>query len=153
MPTQRWTFVVASLLLPVWLTVGRMALGSVGWMGIILVLYSPIVLLLTLVPTLPFLLRRDVRLSRRVPREEAVRLWVMFAAFYLAGFFLVDAGDASPSMGSVFTVWLGKRFEPASQVAFMVLTGLGLVLVVWNFVVGGARWVRARRQIGAEAQS
>ncbi|MBN9414967.1 MAG: hypothetical protein J0I12_05980 [Candidatus Eremiobacteraeota bacterium] len=138
---RRSHFLWLALILPLWWTVGRALLGSIGWGTFALVLFFP-VLLAPLGITLLYALRGDVRRSGRLRPDEAGALWAMYASLFAGGFFFVDAGDSSPSMGSVFThlVHGGESFSSAAA-GLMLTLGLllgGLCLVGGCFRLGSA---------------
>lgn len=119
--------------LPFWLTFGRAAFGSVGWMTLIyLFTVAPGLLVAMIIITVLIRTKRDVKASRMVTDVEAWLLLILYVGVVLHGFFLVDGGDSDTagSIKSVATEVFGQGFEDASSVLAIVFFLVSLAPLV-----------------------
>ena len=143
--------ILVSILLPLWLVLGRGLLGSFGWMSFLMVMGFP-VLLIPLALVLLFVRRPEVRESGQVQPGEGMLLWLTHLCWFVLGFFLVDGGDTEEHIGSVFTVWFGKELLATSSMISAILALAGLVLALVCLVDGIRAWRRSHRAGGARME-
>lgn len=112
----KWLIFVCSILLYLWLTLGRAFLGSIGWTTVIMIAsFVPVVFL-----GLTLLLITSVTPSQRsasrspLTKLDTSLLALLAMCIFLYGLFLVDFGDTSDSANSVAINLFGKGFEELS---------------------------------------
>ena len=99
-----------AVVLPLWLTVGRMLLGTFGWVTMIAL--PGIIILFFLLLFIP---RRAKKFSDGINKPvisltTATILAGLYASIFIAGIFIVDGGDTEGSVGSVASRIFGKDF-------------------------------------------
>lgn len=136
----------ATVLLPLWVALGRTLFGVGGWMLFLTLYVVPVLFAWLLVLTVLTLLRPSVRRGEGLNRGEAVGWAVVIAAALALELTLVDGGDTDESQQSVLTRLAGNGAKGISQKLFpwcehVFLYGLaGLTLI--------ACWALARELVG-----
>ena len=106
-----------------------------GWWTFILLMCFP-VLAVPLLTVFLFYFRADVKASGHLPSDQANRLWLTHFVLFLAGFFLVDGGDTSDSIGSVFTNLVGPEQAELSGTLFAICSSVGGLLLALCIING-----------------
>ncbi len=131
-------FVVLTILTIFWLTIGRAFLGSMGWFMLIYIINGiPVIslacgVLISLAPT-----EMSKKKRRSLNPTLSTLLYVMFAAAFLHGFFLVDFGDTEDSTVSAAATLFGRSFLDVSSylsLVFLLLT-FGLYITAFAYAI------------------
>jgi hypothetical protein len=116
---------VAAVVLPVWFFIGRGLVGAeVGWLFLGLLVYGIFVVVVLLVPPVITLFDREVRRAKSTRTGYSAASWVLWVAAILAAFVVPDQADGPP-LDPAVTVWTGGAVsQQASEVIFLVLSGI-----------------------------
>jgi hypothetical protein len=107
---------IAPVLLPALVVFGRGLLGApTGWMALLAVLVSPIVIIAMYFAPIIVIFDRDAKAVRSTRLFYDIASWVTWAALIVLMFTLVDGGDAPP-FGSVVSTWGWMSSETSSGV-------------------------------------
>jgi hypothetical protein len=140
-----------TLLLPIWLIVGRALLGSIGWLTLIMLFtVVPVLLISMIVLDILLLRRKDVRASKMVSVLDARLVTAFYISTFLFGIFMVDFGDTEDSIVSVASRLLGSGFLTISSILAVILGVLATGLLVASLVVAIMETVRSKRQPAPE---
>jgi len=134
-----------AVLLPFWITFGRGALGSGGWLSLIL-LFTVAPTLLIALSIISWLIRSrpSVKANQMVTQTEAYLMTAIYASVFLFGLFVVDGGDTPSSVYSVATKFLGQSFNSLSDYlgrAFFIITWILIAYVLVDSIIKKVRRV------------
>ncbi len=123
----QWVMVLA---LPLWVVAGRAALGvELGWMGVIGIVYSPVMIVALLLPPLVSLFDAEVRRAKAERSGYSRAMVLAWAATFFAAFALPDADDDG-ALDSALTAWTGMSELVSSTIALALFAVAGVALVV-----------------------
>ncbi len=124
----------ATIILPLWLLIGRVFFGVIlGWHYAIQLFLAPLLfVVLALVATLTWA-RRHVRRTGAVSRLDAALLSSWYLAILCYGFFVVDSVHSDEVGTSVATKLFGQGFRDASFTIADVAGGVVIILGLLTF--------------------
>src|SRR5690606_24755753 len=121
----RW---IAPVLLPAFAVLGPGLLGApMGWLAMIGLVLSPVVILAMYVPAVVFVFDKDAAAAKASRLAYDIPNYVLWIAFIVMGFTMQDGGDDGV-YGSVLSEW-GVLGDDATVAAFNV--ALSIAAVAW----------------------
>lgn len=126
-----WLMIPMSLVLCVWLWIGRVLFGVGGWFILILLPVALLALVALLVTAALGL--TQVSRPRRLTTPQAIAQWTVWAGLFGAGLVMPDFGDAPDSEISALTQVFG-RSDSLLEASYL-LAGLGLLVALAAWVV------------------
>jgi len=122
---------VMTFFLPFWLTFGRNAFGSHGWLTVpYLFFIAPILFITLLVFNALLWARRDVRRITELSKVDSWLLLVLYTFVFLHGFFIVDGGDTPESLDSVMTILFNNNLHDLSALLSAVTYTISCLLLI-----------------------
>ncbi len=129
---------IMPIVLLAWASYGRGLLGTGGWMTLIIIVYSPFILLALYALPIITLFDRDVKAARAVRHGYAVATWVMWGALFVFALALPDVGDTPGTIPSVL-MRLGVPETASIVIAIVTLwAAVAAWLVAGFFAFRGA---------------
>jgi hypothetical protein len=127
---------IMSVLLPVWLTIGKsLFFGVGGWLALIYMLtVAPAIFIIFWIFFVLLALRKDVRATRAVGTVDTILLSAIYISVFFHGFFLIDGGDTKESLNSVASKHYNMAHE-LSQEYSMIFLAISTLLILVSFVV------------------
>jgi hypothetical protein len=121
----------ATVILPLWLLVGRVFFGVIlGWHYAIGLFLAPVLFIFLAVVTTITWARRSARRSGAVSKTDAVLLTIWYFAVLCYGFFVVDSVHSYEPGTSIATHAFGQGFRDAS---FTIADIAGGVIIIIAF--------------------
>lgn len=134
-PFGRFVFIaqwVMVVVLPWWIIGGRILLGvELGWMGVVGVFYSPVLLLGLLLPPIVSLFDSEVRSKKSERTSYSYAMLVAWLGVFFAAFALPDATDDG-AVPSAFMKWFGIGELTSTNIAWglLILAGLAAIAAI-----------------------
>lgn len=139
-----------AIFLPVYITVGRALLGSLGWLTLIFVFtIVPIIFVAQVTIWLLIRLRSDVKQSGRASAWDARAMLTFYGSAILFGVFVVDGGDTEESIRSVASNFLGQGFNVASSILAMAFGVVAAVSLLAALVISVMEFIEDRKHRSA----
>lgn len=129
---------IAPVLLPALVVFGRGILGApTGWMTLVAVIASPLVIIAMYFAPIIVLFDRDAKAGRSTRLYYDIASWVTWGALLVMMFTLEDGGDAPP-FGSVISTWGWTSSEVSSGifVVALIVAFLGWVGTLTTAIIG-----------------
>ena len=133
---------IMSIALPLWLTVGKLALFNAGgWMTLIYLLQVvPIIFVVFWVLFILLAKRKDVRETKSIGSFDSVILILLYVSIFIHGIFLVDGGDTDESINSVAMNIFGMNQSVSSELSqffsifAIVMAVIALVVFIYKLI-------------------
>lgn len=129
---------IAPVLLPALVVFGRGVLGApMGWMTLIALFASPVVIVAMYFAPIIVLFDRDAKAARSTRLFYDIASWVTWGALLVMMFTLEDGGDAPP-FGSVISTWGWTSSEVSSGifVVALIVAFLGWLGTITTAIIG-----------------
>lgn len=130
-----WWLLPALILAPLWVGLGRGLFGVGGWGFVItLFIFAPIIFAIQLIMLLLNFSAERLNQPKMVSRASLYAMSAYYAAVFLWGLAIVDAGDVAGSSASLLTKLFGEPFLGLSHL-LSVVGGFGtFVFGAWAIV-------------------